>query len=144
MTRPIVYLSGPIGNCTPVQVHAWRDKFTLMWGDDAVRNPCRRTYTTDQNYSHANDIVEIDKADIDDSDAVVVNISDPPVGHQMWGTPMEILYACEQGKTVVIITKDPKTLSPWVIYHMTKAVTSVEEAVHYLEEFYAEELNETV
>lgn len=137
--KPTVYLSGPIGHCTPEQVHSWRDKFTAAWGKPFVRDPTDRVYTVEQNYSHANEIVVNDKNDINDSQVVLVNISDPPVGFQMWGTPMEIIYSWQQGREVIIITDNIATLSPWVVYHMDHAVTSVEEAIAYLEKKYCHE-----
>jgi nucleoside 2-deoxyribosyltransferase len=126
---PKVYLSGPIGNCTQIQIHGWRDKFKRSWGVENCSDPTDRVFTTDQNYSHATEIVEGDKEAIDDSDVVLANISDPPTPHQMWGTPMEILYGWEQGKRVVVIVADKKTVSPWVLYHAHDIVTSVDEAL---------------
>jgi nucleoside 2-deoxyribosyltransferase len=60
----------------------------------------------------AAEIVENDKIDIDASDVVLVMYDKPSIG-----TSMEILYAWERGKRIVIVCRPETRLSPWLIYH---------------------------
>jgi len=73
------------------------------------------------------DMVLNDKADIDASDAILVNFVKPSVG-----TSMEVLYGWERGKTIVLIAPSDAVISPWLIYHSHYVFPSVEEAVAFM------------
>jgi hypothetical protein len=77
---------------------------------------------------HASDIVEPDKEEISSSDIVLANcfmVSS--------GTAMEILYASDKGKLVLVIAPQGfKDVSPWIKYHATKMFSSVAEAADHL------------
>jgi nucleoside 2-deoxyribosyltransferase len=75
----------------------------------------------------AREIVENDKADIDQCDALLVNYVKPSVG-----TSMEILYAWERKKQIVLLCTFEEQLSPWLIYHSTQIVHSLRDAVGLL------------
>ena len=63
---------------------------------------------------------------IDSSDILLVNHLKPSVG-----TSMEILYAWEQNKKILLISNGHE-LSPWLLYHSHKIVPFLEDAITYL------------
>lgn len=69
------------------------------------------------------EIVENDKADIDQCDVLLVMFTKPSVG-----TSMEILYAHERGKRIIIVSDQTAVLSPWLLYHSHGRFNSVREA----------------
>ena len=118
-----IYLSGPIAGCTDDEANSWRDVFAGMCSLHAIDtlNPMRRDYRNADRIALRNEIVELDKHDIDCSDALVVYFSKPSVG-----TAMEVLYAWQQHKPVVtIVPPDSVTLlSPWLVYHSTTIISA--------------------
>jgi hypothetical protein len=63
-----------------------------------------------------------DKADIEASDAVLVNAARPT-----WGTAMEVKHAHDHGKRVIAFgAVNP---SPWLLYHATRVVATRDEAL---------------
>lgn len=73
-------------------------------------------------------IVEGDKDDIDHCGGLLVNCTFGP----SYGTAMEILYAWQQKKLIVVLYDATKPVSPWLRYHSTRLITSLEEAVNFL------------
>lgn len=118
MTRG--YLAGPINGCDDDQVTTWREQVKqalphIDWVDPAdrdFRGVEHETFTT---------IVEGDKADIDSVDFVVAYCWQPS-----YGTAMEILYAWEQNKPVIIVVPADRPVSPWLTYHGTVVRTLAE------------------
>ena len=49
---------------------------------------------------------------------------------------MEIFYAWERGKDVLIVSDDK--ISPWVSYHSKVQFSGVQEAMSYLVEYYSD------
>jgi hypothetical protein len=90
-----IYLCGPINGCTDEECKDWREAVKAKW-PDAI-DPMRRDYRGKEDES-VKQIVELDKIDIMNCDVVLVNYDKPSVG-----TSMEILYAFERGKFVVIV-----------------------------------------
>lgn len=120
---PLVYLAGPIAGCTDAEAHDWRNQFASAYPH--VLNPMDRDYRGREiGEKDIVDIVEGDKADIDRADIVVVWYVRPSVG-----TSMEVLYAWESGKPVIIINPARGPLSPWLCYHSSVVVRSVTEAL---------------
>src|SRR5215468_11082798 len=74
-------------------------------------------------------VVEKDKADIDDCDIVLVNFIRPSVG-----TSMEILYAWERGKTVVLVALHGAVISPWLLYHSHQVFLALDDAIASINE----------
>ena len=72
-------------------------------------------------------IVEKDKTDIDSCDILLVNYVEPSVG-----TSMEILYAWERGKVVMLVALSDQDLSPWLLYHSHKFFFTLEDAASYI------------
>ena len=91
-------------------------------------DPMIRDYRgkTNENFKK---IVEEDKGFIDGCDIILVNHIKPSTG-----TSMEILYAWERKKHVVIISQNDD-VSPWLIYHSDKICRSLDEAIDYIKSF---------
>jgi len=75
-----------------------------------------------------NEIVELDKLDVEECDVVLANCPKPSVG-----TSMEVFYAHQLGKTVVSIVPEKEKASPWLNYHSTVLVESMADAVAFIE-----------
>lgn len=119
----LVYLCGPINGCTDAECNDWRSYAKSRLSDTI--DPMRRDYRGREAES-VNEIVELDKIDVQECDVVIANCPKPSVG-----TSMEVLYAWQLGKTIVVIAPDP--VSPWLRYHSTKVFGTIKEAIDWLE-----------
>ncbi len=119
-----VYLCGPIFGCTDEECKDWREAAKKVLPD--TLDPMRKDYRgrTDEFYV---ELVESDKQDIDESGALLVNYDKPSVG-----TSMEILYAWEREKPVIVVAKKDTPISPWLKYHAETIVHSFAEAFEIL------------
>lgn len=115
------YLAGPINGCTDSQACDWRNEVTNLLGAENVLNPMSRDYRG-KEHEAVKDIVENDKRDIDVCDVLLVWFTQPSVG-----TSMEILYAWERDKKVIVIDRQVKPLSPWITYHSHRVVREISE-----------------
>lgn len=97
-----------------------------LWPGDTL-DPMRRDYRGVEDESVI-DIVELDKVDIANSDALIVNYDKPSVG-----TSMEILHAFERSKIVVVVAKEGTRISPWMRYHSHRITPSFSSAVTELQ-----------
>lgn len=122
-----IYLCGPINGCTDEECVDWREMVKTAWLGETL-DPMRRDFRQREDAA-AREIVEKDKRDIDACDALLVNHPKPSVG-----TAMEILYAWERGKAIVVVAPRDMAISPWLRYHATKIVHSFEDALACLEE----------
>lgn len=116
-----LYLCGPINGCTDEECNDWRSAVKSMWDGEAL-DPMRRDYRGKEAESYR-EIVELDKIDVARCDVVIVMYDKPSVG-----TSMEILYAWQLGKPVVLICRPDANLSPWLRYHTHKQVHSIAAA----------------
>ena len=121
-----VYLAGPIFQCEDTECIAWRQKAKRLLNGFEVFDPIDRDYrgSTNENYEK---IVEEDKAFIGKCDILLVNHLKPSVG-----TSMEVLYAWEKQKHIVIISENQE-ISPWLLYHSNKICNSLSEAIDYIQ-----------
>jgi hypothetical protein len=119
-----VYLCGAIAGCSDTECKDWREVAKKVLPD--TLDPMVRDYRGKED-SNTKDIVELDKRDIDNSDALLVNYIKPSVG-----TSMEILYAWERGKIVVIVAAPGTVLSPWLKYHCLAVAPTFQQAFHLL------------
>ncbi len=113
MTGKVVYLAGPISGCTDAEAFDWRCDMTArlrIAGHDVV-SPMSRDYRGHED-ERVDEIVIGDKADIDASHVVIAFCPKPSVG-----TSMEILYAWERGRRVVIFAPEGAPVSPWLRFH---------------------------
>lgn len=113
-----VYLSGPIADCTDKEAGEWRQYATTafaLYGIKTIDPFIQRDYRDKRDYNEA-EVVEADKADIDASDALLVNYWKTGTG-----TAMEVLYAWERKKRIItVFPKDLREASPWLRYHSEK------------------------
>lgn len=114
------YLAGPINGCTDEEAFGWRREATCLLGGD-VLDPMARDYRGVEDQSVA-EIVEGDKADIDACSVVLVHHPKSSTG-----TDMEIMYAYMMGKPVIAVVPSSATVSPWLRYHATRLVSTLEE-----------------
>ena len=121
-----VYLCGPINGCTDEECKDWREWMTKELRGLGVRDPMRRDYRGRQMENYR-EIVELDKIDIASCDAILVNYNKPSVG-----TSMEILYAWERGKLVVVV-HPAVAMPPWLLYHSHNRVNTFTEAIAILQ-----------
>jgi len=115
-----VYLCGPIQGCTDAEANDWRTAVKQRFSQ-AV-DPMRRDYRGKQ-LSNYREIVDLDKRDIRGSDALLVKYDKPSVG-----TSMEVMYAWERGIPVVVWCDPGVVLSPWLLYHSTAVVYTLDGA----------------
>lgn len=125
MTNPKLYLAGPINGCSDAEANDWRSAVKKIHPN--CLDPMARDYRGKEAES-VNEIVEGDKQDIDECDALVVYFEKPSVG-----TSMEVIYAWEHGKAIVIVDRSNKPLSPWLVYHSHAQVKNIEEALAWLQ-----------
>lgn len=121
-----VYLCGPINGCTDAQAKDWREYVKTRLPN--TLDPMRRDYRG-REMECVNEIVELDKIDVMKSDVLLVNYDKPSVG-----TSMEVLYAFERGKAVVVVARPDATVSPWLRYHSHAIVHSFDEAIEFIGE----------
>ena len=120
-----IYLAGPIFQSEDSECIDWRVEAKQVLNGHEIIDPMERDYrgVTDENYEK---IVEEDKNLIDSCDILLVNHIKPSVG-----TSMEILYAWERNKKVLVISKNSEN-SPWLIYHVHKIFQSLSQAIEYI------------
>lgn len=116
-----LYLCGPINGCTDAECNDWRAFVKGLWAGNTL-DPMRRDYRGREAESFR-EIVELDKIDVARADCILVNYDKPSVG-----TSMEILYAWQLGKPVVVVCKPDAVISPWLKYHSHKIVHSFGDA----------------
>ena len=92
-----IYLGGAINGCTNSECTDWREEAKQLIGDWTPIDPMVRDYRGKEDES-VNEIVELDKRDINMSDVLLVSYVKPSVG-----TSMEILYAWEHQIPVFVL-----------------------------------------
>lgn len=117
-----IYLCGPINGCTDAEANDWRTLVKGLWPGDTL-DPMRRDYRGREAECYR-DIVGLDKIDVAASDIILVNYDRPSVG-----TAMEILFAWQIGKPVIVVCRTDAVVSPWLRYHAHELVHSFPAAV---------------
>lgn len=116
----VIYLSGPIDNCSYEETHGWREKIRSLW-KGKVLDPCRRNVDLNQ----VKEIVTLDLLDIGAADVTLANC-----WKTGWGTAMEIPYAFNHHKLVGIIwPPNGRHISPWIQYHSHFVRFDIESAL---------------
>ena len=119
----LTYLCGPINGCTDEEAKDWREFVKAKLGAENCLDPMRRDYRGREAES-VNEIVELDKIDILQSDIILVNYDKPSVG-----TSMEVIYAWMHHKTIIVVCKEGTVISPWLKYHSTRICYSFNDAL---------------
>lgn len=124
-----VYLSGPIHGCSDAECVDWRNQVKKYF-PNAI-DPLRHDFRG-RELENLSRIVELDKQDIINSQAVLASCP-----HPSYGTAMEILYAWQAHIPVVAVVNNYDAYSqtsPWLIYHTKGIFTSYERAVIWIAE----------
>lgn len=125
-----VYLSGGIFGLSEEQAMGWRKVARIILENHGfeVIDPMRRHYRV-YNYDIANEIVQLDKKDILESDIVLVKAT-----AASWGTVCELMYASMNNKIIVAYTEKDNAVNfnPWLFHHSTKIVAELEQATHFI------------
>jgi nucleoside 2-deoxyribosyltransferase len=119
-----IYLCGPINGCSDAECKDWRDY--VKKHHPSCIDPMRRDYRG-RELESVNEIVELDKIDVMNSDVLLVNYDKPSVG-----TAMEVIYAFERGKFVIVVCKTATAISPWLKYHSHRIMHSFDEALRVI------------
>ena len=117
-----IYLCGPINGCTDEECRNWREYVKAQWPGICI-DPMVRDYRGREAEAFR-EIVELDKIDVAEADILLVNYDKPSVG-----TSMEILFAWQLGKRVIVVCRDDAVISPWLRYHAHHLTNSFDEAL---------------
>lgn len=133
--RPLViYLSGPIQNCTDEEIFGWRKHVvseTMGWAQCIIPP----VYKIDVvNRENSKPIVEGDKKNIEASDVLLLNVIP---GKPSTGTHQEEMFAYYKGIYVVVVHPEDKEISPWLLYHSDIVFSSLNEAIKHIKEYFA-------
>ena len=121
-----IYLCGPINGRSDDDCIEWRQYAKGQLAN--ICDPMDRDYRgREVEPGIAAEIVENDKKDIRSCDALLVYYDKPSVG-----TSMEILFAYNLTKRVVLVDKTDKPLSPWLLYHCPEIYKSLDDAIKAL------------
>lgn len=118
-----LYLCGPINGCTDEECTNWREAVKAEWSGRCI-DPMVRDYRGRETEAFR-EIVELDKIDVTEADIILVNYDKPSVG-----TSMEVLYAWERGKRVIVVCREDAVISPWLRYHAHHLVHSFDDALN--------------
>lgn len=120
-----VYLAGPINGCSDEEANDWRsDVKEALPGFEFV-DPMDRDYRgRELDDGVAAEIVDGDKADISTCGVVLAMCPRPS-----FGTAMEVLYAWERGKRVLVVSERP---SPWLVHHAGAVFPTLTDALDHL------------
>jgi nucleoside 2-deoxyribosyltransferase len=116
-----VYLCGPINGCTDAEAINWRQAVKANFSN--CIDPMKRDYRGVEAAKYR-EIVDLDKRDVRECDVVLVNYDKPSVG-----TAMEVFYAWTLGKPVITMCREDAVISPWLRYHTTSFVHSLNDAI---------------
>lgn len=120
-----VFLSGPIRGISREESLGWRNLAkTLLEQNFNVQHALRGREESETLPDPRLAIIR-DKNDIDTSDIVLVNDTNPTAS--MIGTSMEIMYAYEKGKVVLVFGKAHEK-DYWLNYHIHAVFENLEEA----------------
>ena len=131
-----VYCAGPIKETD--DPHTWRNELQEDAHEDVeLINPLDLHDYADDTPSvdgpSDRDIVSNDLLKIDQADALLVY---HPEECETWGTPMEMLYARQSGKIVVLGWGSETTVSPWAQVMSHYVSDNPVDGLRYIEAFF--------
>lgn len=128
-----IYLCGPILSRSTEEANAWRKLATKRLSKKfTILDPMRRQFS-DSDMLGVNEIVQMDKKDVEEADILLVNYNCARQETTLCGTAMEMLLAHQLGKYVVAFSDLPvEKRSPWMTYHSTRICDSLEDALNYI------------
>lgn len=127
-----IYLCGPIKDVSTAEANAWRQKCISELKSFNCLDPMRRQFS-DKDMLGVNEIVQMDKEDVQVADILLVNYNVARQQTTLCGTAMEIHLAHTLGKYIVAFSDLPEEKwSPWMKYHCTRICKSLDEAIAYV------------
>ena len=128
-----IYLCGPILSRSTEEANEWRQKaIKALSATFEMLDPMRRQFS-DKDLLGVNEIVQMDKKDVEAADILLVNYNCARQETTLAGTAMEIFYANQLGKYVVAFSDLPiEKRSPWMIFYCTRICNSLDEAINYI------------
>jgi nucleoside 2-deoxyribosyltransferase len=127
-----IYLSGPMQSRSSEEMNEWRIETKKKLSAFNCLDPTRREYD-EKDMLGVNEIVQMDRKDVENSDIVLVNYNCARQKTTLCGTSMEVFYAHSLGKFIIAFTDLPvEEWSPWMIYHCTRILPSFDDAIDYI------------
>lgn len=127
-----VYLSGAMAGCTMQEMTGWRNAVKRALPNIFCYDPTDRVYG--KTHFNPDEIVIQDKKQIEDSDILFLNVPDKE--RMSWGSAMEVYFAWERRKHVIVVWQPNIIVSAWVEYHANKVVKTLSEGVQAIREYY--------
>jgi hypothetical protein len=128
-----VFLSGPIRGLSRTDSLGWRDDAGRLLRDEFVTTHALRGREEKETLPDRRIAIHRDKDDILRADIMLVN--DTFGSASMIGTAMEIIFAHEHGKLVVLFG-DAHANDYWMDYHSYVRFGTLEEACSFLKTHY--------
>lgn len=124
-----IFLSGPIRDLERDVALSWRKEAEEKLSKNfKVLNPLRNREQKG-TFPYPKGIVMRDKQDILSSDIILINDTFDNIS--MVGTAMEIIYAFEKDKYVILFGESHKN-HPWIEYHSHIRFINLEEAINFI------------
>lgn len=128
MRKRTIYLAGAIQNVSIDEANVWRnvadDRLNKYF---KVLNPMRRN-VINRTFQSDQEIIALDKDDINNSNIILANMNDQSIG-----TTMEIMYSYMKDKIVIsYINKENNDISPWLRHHSAFVAKTLDQAINYI------------
>lgn len=133
MTR--VFLSGPIRGLPREDSLGWRKQAKKLLSSKAITTHALKGREEKETLPDPRIAIHRDKRDIRGADIVLVN--DTFESASMIGTSMEVLYAFEQDKLVVVFGS-AHSKDYWLNYHSHVRFENLEDACRFILEHYSD------
>lgn len=117
------YLAGAINGMSDTEANGWRTDAKILMPHIEWLDPMSRDYRG-KEAENVEAIVQGDLADIAASDVILVYAVRPS-----WGTAMEVVYAHQMEKIIVVVCERP---SPWLRFHATHCLPSLGQAAQFI------------
>lgn len=101
-----IYLAGPMESVSFGEAKKWREEAIHLLPNWNCLDPCRRLHSG--RVEEMKSIFELDLRDINESDTILVNLSQPTIA--MHGTAMEIFYAAYVRRIPVVAFKETRDI----------------------------------
>lgn len=128
-----VFLSGPIRGLTREESLGWRRRAAELLAPEATVVHALRGREVKETLPDPRIAINRDKSDIQSSKILLVN--DTFANASMIGTAMEVIYAFEAGKLVVLFGQGHEA-DYWLNYHSHVRFANIEEACAFIKEHY--------
>jgi nucleoside 2-deoxyribosyltransferase len=125
MIKKIIFLSGPMRGVDRKEAIAWREEIAQKLKGNYVVKHAYRGREEKETFPDPKGAIIRDKNDIQEANIIVVN--DTYDNASMIGTAMEVLFAYQLNKPVIVFGKAHER-DYWLNYHSHIRVDTLEEA----------------